>query len=250
MKDLAKEVRWWKRGTIVFATLFLILLISIILPEEQPTPKQILATPSDVTIDDDPIVGDEDAPVTIIAFSDFQCPYCKQMYEDVFPILQEHYLNTGKVRLVHRDLPLVEAGHAWSQKAAEAGECADDQGKFWEMATLLFANQQLLNTLQVQVNEPSKNTVTLTLNDQQVFIDLTDAITLIKKLATQTGIDVNQFNACLDGAKQQGEVLKDKNDALKANIQATPTFIINGKRVEGAVPFDTLRAVIEGELYI
>src|SRR3989344_6219200 len=83
-----------------------------------------------VSLDDDPVKGDPNAPITIVEFSDFQCPFCERFFTETLPLIEKNYIKTGKVRLVYRDFPL--GFHENAEKAAEAAECADEQGKFWE----------------------------------------------------------------------------------------------------------------------
>ena len=90
-------------------------------------------------VDDDDFKGDEDAPVTIVEWSDFECPFCTRFYTETLGKLEEKYINTGKVKFVYRDFPL--GFHANAQKAAEAAECAGEQGKYWEMHDKLFEKQ-------------------------------------------------------------------------------------------------------------
>ncbi len=93
--------------------------------------------------DDDPVLGNPNAPVTIIEFGDFQCPYCKKFHDDTFPMLKKTYIDTGKAKFVYRDFPL-ENIHPNARPAAEAAECADDQGKFWEYHNALYRDQSAL----------------------------------------------------------------------------------------------------------
>lgn len=86
----------------------------------------------DVSEDDDPVIGDKNAPVTIIEFSDYQCPFCARFFSQTLPLLEQNYINNGKAKIIFRDLPLVQI-HPYAQKAAEASECADEQGKFRQM---------------------------------------------------------------------------------------------------------------------
>lgn len=170
----------------------------------------------DVSEDDDAIKGDPNAPVTMIEFSDFQCPYCAGFYRNTLPQIEEKYIAAGKVKLVYRDFPL--GFHAKAQKAAEAAECADDQGKFWEMHDMIFENQGAIG------------------------------VGDLKGYAENLGLDVDLFNGCLDSRKYEGEVKKDLADASKVGVTGTPTFFINGEMVVGAQPFVTFEEVIDRKL--
>ncbi len=166
--------------------------------------------------DDDPFKGDKDAPVTIIEFSDYQCPYCAKFDMQTLPALEENYIKTGKVKFVYRDFPL--GFHKNAQKASEASECADEQGKFWEMHDKIFQNQHAL-----------------------------DAKSL-KKYAQELGLETEKFNSCLDSGKMASEVQKDLSDGTSYGISGTPAFLINGILVSGAQPFNVFQEIIEGEL--
>jgi len=188
-------------------------------PEAQPMPAANgPQQPSriQVSADDDPVKGDKNAPVTIIEFSDFQCPYCGRFYLQTLPKIEENYIKAGKVKFVYRDYPL--SFHQFAQKAAEASECADEQGKFWEYHNKIFENQQLLS------------------------------IENLKKWALDLGLDKNKFDTCLDLGKYEGETKKDFQDGAAAGVTGTPAFFINGILVEGAHPFETFKAIIEAEL--
>ena len=185
----------------------------------QPTQRAPAPTPSlDMAklVDDDPFIGDENAPVTIIEWSDFECPFCARFYSQTLSLIEENYINTGKVKLVFRDFPL--SFHPNAQKAAEASECADDQDMFWEMHDKIFENQQTLSTAN------------------------------FKKWAADFGLDTTEFNNCLDSGKYASEVQKDMADGSAAGIRGTPGFIINGELISGAQPYANFEAAIEAAL--
>jgi len=179
-------------------------------------PQQEQPSRINVSIDDDPIKGPENAPVTIIEFSDFQCPFCGRFFEQTLPLIEENYIRTGKVRLVFRDFPL--SFNQYAQKAAEASECADEQGKFWEYHAKLFENQNALD------------------------------IDSLKQYARDLGLDITRFNECLDSGKMTQEVQKDFNDGLQYGVGGTPTFFINGIKLIGAQPYSAFERLIEQEL--
>ncbi len=163
---------------------------------------------------DDPARGPVAAPVTIIEFSDFQCPYCSRV-TPALKKLQETY--GDKVRVVFRDFPLLQI-HPQAAKAAEAGTCAHDQGKFWEMHDKLFADQSKL-----QVDD-------------------------LKKHAAELGLDTAAFNECLDSGKHTAEWQQDASDAGSLGVDSTPYFFINGRMLKGAQPFEAFVQVIDEEL--
>jgi protein-disulfide isomerase len=160
-----------------------------------------------------PAKGPENAPVTIVEFSDFQCPYCSR----VIPAIDEAVKVYGdQVRVVFRQFPL--SMHKDAQKAAEASLCANEQGKFWGLHDAMFANQQALGVEQ------------------------------LKGKAAELGVDAKKFNACLDGGKYAQQVATDLAEGSQAGVSGTPAMFINGRFVSGAVPFDQLASIIDDEL--
>ena len=190
----------------------------------QPTAPAEARVPA--TADDDVFLGPDDAPVTIIEFSDFQCPYCKRFRDQTLDQILQTY--EGKVRFVYRDFPLSSI-HDWAQKAAEAGECANEQGQFWAYHDLLFANQTVLN-------------------QQLEAAGLSGVVETFKTYAGQTGLDTAAFSDCLDSGKYAQEVQKDYNDGVAAGVTGTPAFYINGQELIGAQPFSAFQAAIDAAL--
>ncbi|MEA2055296.1 MAG: thioredoxin domain-containing protein [Candidatus Thermoplasmatota archaeon] len=168
------------------------------------------------SIDDDTIMGSEDATVTMIEFSDFECYYCGKFYTETLSQLKTNYIDTGKVKFVYRDYPL--AMHQNAQKAAEAAECAGEQGKFWEYHNKLLENQNALD------NES------------------------LKQYAKDLGLDETQFNTCLDSGEMTSEVQKDFSDGSSYGVTGTPTFFINDQKLVGAKPYSSFESAIEEEL--
>src|SRR3989344_3697065 len=177
----------------------------------------------EVSADDDPVLGAANAPVTIIEFSDFQCPYCRQFWRDTLPQIKANYIDKGLVKLVYRDFPLSNI-HPSAQAAAEAGECAQSQGKFWEFHDAVFAAQ----------DEQSAGTVAFTADD-------------VKSWGAEVGL-VAAFNECVDSGSNRAEVLKDFQDGAKAGVGGTPTFFVNGIAVEGALPYTQFQQLLDQEL--
>jgi protein-disulfide isomerase len=235
-----KKSTLWKAGTFVFGVLFVISLftggfgigsdgdsVTGNAARQPTTPPSGGANPTIPTgvgtvnakslEDDDPFLGDEDAPLTIIEFSDFQCPFCKRARDDAIRQIEEEYVKTGKVKLVYRDFPLTSI-HPLAQKAAEASECADDQGKFWEYHDLIFENQQSLSNSNLKV------------------------------WAEQLGLDTKEFNSCLDSGKHADEVRADTSAATGAGGRGTPFFIVGNQPLSGAQPFSAFQAAIEAQL--
>jgi protein-disulfide isomerase len=156
--------------------------------------------------------GGANAPVTIISFSDYECPFCKRAEGTVEQVLTTY---GEKVRFVHRDFPL--SFHEHAQQAAEAARCAEAQGKFWEYHRKLFASQ-----------------------------DLTAAA--LKKMAGEVGLDQKKFDECLDKQQFKDAVAKDTADGTNVGVTGTPAFFINGRMLSGAQPFEKFKAIIDEEL--
>jgi protein-disulfide isomerase len=185
-------------------------------PAQQPSQPLAPAQKLDIDLDDDPVLGDPNAPVTIVSFEDYQCPFCGRAHTQSFPQIKSNYIDTGKVKYVFRDFPL--SFHPNAQPAAEASECADEQGKFWEYHDALYANQQTLS--------PS----------------------LYTKLAGDLGLDVDQFTSCFDSGKYREEVQADFQYGGSVGVSGTPTFFINGIKLVGAQPYAAFQQIIEAEL--
>jgi protein-disulfide isomerase len=169
-------------------------------------------------------IGRADAPVTLVEFGDYQCPFCKRFHTDAYSELKKNYIDTGKVRFVSRDLPL--EFHPFAMKAAEAARCAGDQNKYWELRDALYAN-----------SAPPNDDV-------------------IKKAVESLSLDAKGFQACLDSNRYKAEVQKDAREAAALQISGTPTFVLaksapdklDGVRIVGAQPFSVFQAAIEGLL--
>lgn len=177
-----------------------------------------------VSADDDAVLGDPNAPVTLIEFSDFQCPFCRKFYNETLPQIKKDYILTGKAKLVYRDFPLTQI-HPGATPAAEGAECAKEQGKFWEMHDAIFDEQ----------NKLGSGTVQFTADD-------------VKKWAANIGLNTSKFNQCLDSGKYRQEVEKDLADGSAAGVNGTPATFINGRLVSGAQPFAAFKAIIDEEL--
>lgn len=173
--------------------------------------------------DSDHMLGSKDAKVTIVEFSDFQCPFCRTFFNDAYAKLKKEYIDTGKVRLIYKHFPL--SFHAMATPAANASECAAEQGKFWEMHDKIFQEQSKLGT----------GTVEFAVKD-------------LKKWAAQIGLKAAQFNSCLDSKKYQSRVDGDTTYGGELQVSGTPTFFINGNRLVGAQPFASFQNLIDKEL--
>ena len=161
-----------------------------------------------------PAKGPEGAPITIVEYADFQCPYCGRAMAALKQV-EERY--QGKIRLVFRDFPLTQI-HPNAAKAAEAADCANDQGKFWPMHDRLFANQTKL------------------------------AVADLKQHASDIGLDKAAFETCLDSGKHAADWKKTVEEGQKYGLSGTPSFFINGRLIVGAQPYESFAVVIDEEL--
>ena len=151
-------------------------------------------------------MGSKDAPVTVVEFTDYQCPFCLRFTKNTFPSLKKKYIDTGKVRWVALNLPL--AFHKDATKAAQAAHCAGEQDKFWEMREVLFQNPQKLN------------------------------VTYLPAHAATLNLDIEAFNACLQSKRHLDTIAKEAKDAQSVRLTGTPSFIIGkttGDMIEGPV---------------
>jgi len=179
--------------------------------------------PVAVSVDDDPVIGNANAKVTVIEFSDFQCPFCRKFWEDTFHQLKKDYIDTGKIKFVYRDFPL--PFHPAAQPSAEAAECAHEQGKFWEYHDKMFT-------------EEAKQ------GDGTVVYGVKE----LKLWAKQIGLNEATFNQCVDSHKYKAEVEKDSADGTLAGVNGTPSFFVNGQLLVGAQPFVAFKAAIDAAL--
>lgn len=161
----------------------------------------------------DPVRGNAAAPVTIIEFSDFQCPFCQRVNPTLDRIRQTY---GDRVKIVFKDYPL--PNHPQAPKAAEAARCAAEQNKFWEMHDAMFANQRALEV-------PS-----------------------LKQTARSLGLNGAQFDQCLDSNKHQATVQKGSDLGEQMGVNSTPTLYVNGRIILGAMPFENFKQVIDEEL--
>ncbi|MDF1497063.1 MAG: thioredoxin domain-containing protein [Patescibacteria group bacterium] len=188
-------------------------ILEHILAVEVPAPKEEPAQPSVpvVNASRDHILGSENAIITMIEYSDFECPFCAR-HQETMDIIKELYPND--VRIVFRHFPL--SFHAHAQKAAEASECAADQNKFWEMHDKIFELSKSGNM----------------------------SIDNFKLSATQLGLNRGQFDPCLDSGIKASRVTEDQNQGMVAGVQGTPATFINGELVSGALPLDSFLDIL------
>ena len=167
-----------------------------------------------VSTEGDPSIGPEDAPVTIVEFSDYQCPYCQSWYLQTFDRLMANY--PDQIRFVYRDLPL--PGHPESLPAAEAANCAGEQGAYWKFHNALFSGKYTLGRAAYE------------------------------QYAAALELDRTAFTTCLDDPRTQDEVKADAADAARLRLTGTPSFVINGRILIGALPFEDFKTIIDEEL--
>ena len=163
-------------------------------------------------------MGDPNAPVVIVEFSDYQCPFCLRHYQQTMPQLKKDYIDTGKVRYVFKDFPL--SFHKQAMPASMAAECAGEQGKYWEMHDKLFSEREKWN------ENPDVNNV-------------------MKQFAEELDLDMDAFNACFDSQKYKDEILADQQEGIAAGVQGTPAFFINGQFISGAQPYQVFKQIID-----
>jgi protein-disulfide isomerase len=186
-----------------------------------PAPETVTV----VSLDGGAVKGDQNAKVTLVEFSDYQCPFCSRHFRETMPKIVDQYVKTGKVRYVLREFP-IESIHPLAFKASEAALCAGEQGKYWEMHDRLFGNQNALAAAQL----PSH--------------------------AESVGLDAAKFRNCLDSGKFTAKVRKDLGDAKKAGATGTPTFFIGltdpksnevkaVKKIVGAQTFAAFKAAFD-----
>jgi len=199
-------------------------------PQPAQTPSQPSAPQTfQVSLDDDPFKGDPNAPVTVVEFSDFQCPFCSRFFTQTLPALQENYIDTGKIKLVYKDLPLDNL-HPNARPAHIAAECADEQGKFWDYHDVLFEKQSEWNRL-----------------------SSADLSTQLTQYATSMGLNSASFESCLSSPSMADEVNADFLQAASYGATGTPTFFIGNEKngfikLVGAQPYAAFQAAIDAQL--
>lgn len=219
----------WKYSTFVLAAILIVGAIVFFTKDGGSPSGDVVQNPGqqvpgvnervEVEIGDSPIKGDKNSKVTMVEFTDYECPFCGRHYQQAYSDIVKNYVGNGKVRIVIKEFPL--SFHPEAQKAAEAVHCVreqmDDKGYF-EMHDKLFENQQSLSI----ENE--------------------------KKWARELGVDGTKFDACLDSGKFAKKVKDDANYGQKIGISGTPGFFINGRIISGACPYATFSQAIESEL--
>ena len=181
---------------------------------EAPVTQQPQYTRYNIPTEDSYALGPADAPITIVEFSDFECPFCRRWHAEVYKPLLAAY--PGKIRLVYRNLPLTSI-HPDALAAAEAAMCAGEQDVYWKYHDKLFSSESLGNSIYV-------------------------------RYAQELGLNMSTFEACLSDHKYQKAIEADSDFAINLGIRSTPTFFINGLAIVGAQPLDVFKQVIDKEL--
>jgi predicted DsbA family dithiol-disulfide isomerase len=170
----------------------------------------------EIELGDSPMKGDVNAPVTIVEFTDYECPFCSRFYAETYPLLVQNYISTGKAKFVVKDFPL--GFHPDAQKAAEAARCFDEQGDYFDMHDKIYENQRNLD------------------------------VDSLKQYAKDLGANAAEFDSCLDSGKYASVVQEDAAYGASLGVTGTPAFFINGKLLTGAQPYSVFEDFIEAEL--
>lgn len=198
-------------------------------PQQQPGQQQPpSAKIRSISINGAPVQGNANAPVTLVEFSDFQCPFCERFFSSTLPQIEQEYVDTGKVKLVYKQFPL-DSLHPNAKVSALASECANEQGKFWPYHNTLFGNQ-------TQWAEQSP----------------TQVISTFKKYATDLGMNVASFNTCMDSKKYSSIIDKELEEGSTYGVSGTPTFYVGNEKsgytqLIGAQPFSAFQQIIDGQ---
>jgi len=171
----------------------------------------------------DVILGDAKAPVTIIEYGDYQCPYCVRFFQTTEQSIRDNYVKNGKVKIVFRGFQFLGAE---SELAGQAAECAKDQNNFWTYHDAIY---------NAEAKDGSENNGNM---NRDFFIGL----------AKNAGLDVNKFTSCYDGGKYASTVKQGTQDAAALGVNSTPTLFVNGQIVKGALPFDQFKTIIDAAL--
>jgi protein-disulfide isomerase len=203
-----------RKMKLLIALLAAVAVLTGCIGDDAPAPKNITNWTN--LADQGASIGPEGAKVTVVEFSDFECPFCARFHKNTMPQIKERYIDSGKVRLVFRNYPLEI--HASAVLAAQAVECAGGQGRFWQMADKAFDNQADLS--------------------KEKF----------KTWAADLGVEGEAFNQCIETDMTLSKVRKDMKDADDAGVRSVPTFYINGRVVEGAQEYEVFERIIDEEL--
>ncbi|MGB3713806.1 MAG: thioredoxin domain-containing protein [Candidatus Promineifilaceae bacterium] len=183
-----------------------------------PPPEQAAPGPVDISIENAFSIGDPDAPITIIEYTDFQCPYCSRHFQQTYPQIVDQYVDTGIVQYVFKDFPLTQI-HPQALQASEAARCAMDQGAFLEMHDIIFNRQQEWG--------------------------ITDPVEVFTGYAGELDLDADAFSECLNSNQHEAAVIADLQEGVALGVTGTPSFFINGYGLTGAQPFEAFQQAID-----
>jgi protein-disulfide isomerase len=197
-------------------------IVSTTIPPDMSPPVPITVT--NISIGDAPLLGSEEAKVTVVEFSDFQCPFCASFFSNTLPEIKKHYIDTGKIKFYYKHYPL--DFHQNAKIASVASECANEEGKFWDYHDILLANQTAWET--ISGNDTTKTLVSY---------------------AESLGLDSSKFESCLNSMKYERTVDSDLEQGYVMGVTGTPAFFIgtegNYTLIEGAQPFESFRQAID-----
>ncbi len=220
---LIKKESMWKYSTIILAGILIVWMLMTFTGDNYRSPTGNVITEPDaskkINITGFPLKGEENASVTIVAYSDYQCAFCAEFYNETLPSIEKEYIMTGKAKFYFKDYPLEI--HAYSQKAAEAAHCVrkqkGDEG-FWRMHDKLFDAQESIN------------------------------IENIKKWARDLDVNGAEFDNCLDSDEMTSIVQRSFREGQQDEVRGTPAFFINDKLISGSKPFKDFKEIINAEL--
>lgn len=221
-----QQLRRQRLVTILIVVVVALVLVGILVA---PTIRDALAPVGNITVPPQPDVpnpvmnsmGDPDAPVEVVEFSDFQCPFCKRFHDDVGDVMVDEFVRPGTVFFTYRSMGAFLGDESF--RSAEAAYCAGDQDAFWHYHATLFANQGAENAGNYSDNR-------------------------LEAMAAELGLDTEAFNECFNSRKYRDQVNQDQIDGFAAGVQGTPAFVINGRLVPGALTAAQLRQEIEAAL--
>jgi len=182
----------------------------------------------------DAILGDPKAPVSLIEYGDYQCPFCVRFFTQTQPLLKKDYIDTGKVKMVFKDLVINDRASTdhESHNSALAAWCAKDQGKFWEFHDAIYQLEAQDEAANPQSSENNGNL------NRAAFL----------KIAQSLGMDQAAFTSCFDSGKYAVEIQKDSDSAAGQGVNATPTFFLNSTEIQGAQPYQQFQSAIDSLL--
>lgn len=204
----------FKKCLLIIAGIGIIIAISII-PKDRNTATKIEITENDI------ILGNLNAPVTIVEYSDYQCPFCKRFFDNSLPLIKKEFIETGKVRFIYRDFVFYGQESFW---AAHAARCANEQEKFWEYHDLLFKKQKTIGS--------------------EIFNRENHAA-----FAKELGLSVSAFETCMNEARYRKQIETSKQEAMKLGVWGTPSFFVNNfGPIFGSHNYYVFKSFIEGTL--